>query len=212
MSDETVPAAADLVDDAAKLPAANSVGGDPMVVLGRVNDPDLQTAPPLVERKASLALLRGSANTRPLIDEGLNAVLDLMQASADEAPCGLFGRALATLETEMSEATHGRLVEANVAVPNRAPPESETACDGHQARLVALVGIAPEAPTPRSSAKASRRGKGRSGNRSSRPPAADPAPSTNPTPSTKPSAADKPKAVRKLDEDLRPFGKDAGPG
>ena len=170
---------------------------DPMEALARVNDTDLDGAPPYEERQRYLERVRATASTAALVDEELNATLDLIQAAQAPAPCSTFDAGLVRLEQEMSATSKARLCAASVEVPAPGEDEDPNACAAMGDRLAALCA---EDSAPSS---ARRRATARRKTAPSKAPAPPVAPTPTPAPK-KPTKAKSP-SMDKLDDELRPF-------
>lgn len=172
---------------------------DPMEALTRINDTDLDGAPSYEQRQRYLERVRATPSTAALVDEELNATLDLLQASQASAPCETFGAGLARLEQEMSPASRARLCGASVEVPTPGEDEDPGACAAMGERLEALCAEEKDVAEPARRRPSARR----------KPAAPPPAAAAAPAPATAPS---RPKAkprkrttssIGKLDDELR---------
>lgn len=189
--------------------AAAAAAIDPMEALTRINDTDLDGAPSYEERQRYLQRVRATPSTAALVDEELNATLDLRQASDAPAPCSTFDAGLARLEQEMSATSRERLCAAAIAVPSPGEDEDPTACAVLGERLAALCaeGSAVDSTVAKSSR---RRPSARRKTVAAKPPAsaAAPKPTPKPTPTSKPGKGTS-SSMDKLDDELRPFDRSA---
>lgn len=180
---------------------------DPMEALTRINDTDLDGAPSYEERQRFLQRVRATPSTAALVDEELNATLDLRQASAAPAPCSTFDAGLARLEQEMSATSRERLCAAAIEVPSPGEHEEPTACAGLGERLAALC--TEDSAVDSSVAKSSRRRPAaRRKSAPAKPPSSAAAPKPTPKPTSKPGKGTS-SSMDKLDDELRPFDRSA---
>jgi len=204
-ADDAAPSAPPATDAPTKVEAPTGV--DPMKALALVNDPDVEGAPPYAERHQYLEQVRATASTASLVDEELNATLDLIQASQAAAPCATFDAGLALLEQKMSEASEARLCGASIEVPSPGEEEEPTACEGLSTRLAALCSNGTD--EARSEARRRRRANSRRSKPAAPPPPApepvQPAAPAKPKPKPKPQPKKSSAGMDKLDDELRPF-------